>query len=805
MSTQFAYTPAPAEPKRSHTRRKWGKRVLTFLLTSSLIATAGAGLVVAFPTQTLGNAARLAVGDSAKNFTSLVEGTMPGVSTMLTAQGNLVTSFYDQYRETVDSSDIAPVMKQAIVAIEDRRFFEHDGVDWKGLARAAVVNAQSGSFSQGASTLTQQYVKNYTWLITAQDDEDRAAAIDQNVTRKLAEIVTAEDLTKQLSKDEILTRYLNLVTFGNETYGVQAAAKVYFNTSARDLTLPQAAFLAGVVQAPSAFNPYINPDDALQRRNLVLASMLDTQAITQAEYDEAVATDLGVLETPNLPRSGCASSQDMGFFCAQVVDELAQMGISPEQLAEGGYVIHTTLDENVHHNAVRALREHANPDEPGVAEALAVVQPGETTREVKTLAASRNYGFDAHDTVLPLATSHVGNGAGSVFKIFTAAAAIERGISVNTVLDVPSRYEASGLGKGGSDNCPEEKYCVVNAGNYPAKMTLTDALAQSPNTPFIMLAEKVGNPDVVDMATKLGMKSYATAAGGQASIADTMKGSGSFTLGVNPVSTLELANVGATLSSNGVWCSPTTIASVTLPDGSEQRPESHCERAVDPQVAANVSHALAKDVVDGTAAAAARQAGWVGEMAGKTGTTDAHQSASFLGFTRGLSAAVYAFNDSEVTRGLCSAPLRQCDEGDLFGGKEPAQTWFSAISPVIDQFSGAGLNGAAADTTTAQAEVDRIAVGKPEIEAVRELTLARYTVVGKETVTDPAPAGTVIAVKFEGDAVKQGRVRIVVSSGQPQPQPRVVTLTPTPTPAATPTAPSGGESVSVPRRTVRLD
>lgn len=783
MTSRFTYTPPPVE--RVKKPRKWGKRVATFLLTSTLLGVAGGGLVVAFPTQILGGAARMVASGPSPNFDELVRGDMPKVSVMVDSQGEEITSFYNQYREPVSSEDISPLMKQAIVAIEDRRFFEHEGVDWQGLARAAVVNLQDGGFSQGASTLTQQYVKNYTWLVTAQDEQEQAAAIDQNVARKLTEIVTAEDLTQRLSKDEILTRYLNLVTFGNETYGVQAAAQTYFAVNAKDLTLSQAALLAGLVQAPSAFNPYTNPEAALERRNLVLQVMRDTNAIDAHTYTETVQSPLGVLETPNVAANGCISSGDKGFFCAKVIDDLAHMGITREQLAQGGYVVHTTLDTTVHGNAVRALRENANPEEPGVAETMAIVQPGETTREVKSLASSREYGFDAGDTVLPLTTSHVGNGAGSVFKIFTAATAIEKGVSANALLDVPARYEATGLGKGGSENCPQDKYCVTNVGTYPARMTLTDALAQSPNTPFVMLAEKVGNPNVVDMAVRLGMKSYAGASEGQASVADAMRGSGSFTLGVNAVSTLELANVGATLASNGVWCAPATITSVTLPDGSERRPEQHCEKAVEPDVAANVSHALAKDTVNGTAALAARQAGWHGEMAGKTGTTDAHQSASFLGFTQGLSAAVYAFNDGETVRGLCSAPLRQCDSGDVYGGKEPAQTWFSAISPVISQFGGAGLNGQLTENTTAVAEVERLVLGKPENEALQALISAGYVLGNREYLpSNTEKPGNVAGLSFDGDEVKGGKVNLVVSTGpEPQPvrepsQPQVVTLTP---------------------------
>lgn len=697
---------------------------------------------------------------------------MPSTSVMRDSEGKVIATFYDQYRIPVEGHEISGHMRNAVVAIEDRRFYEHEGVDWFGVMRAAVTNILAGEVEQGASTLTQQYVKNYTWLIAADSEEEQAAAIEQSYARKLSEITTAEDLTSKMSRDDILTNYLNLVTFGNGTYGIEAAARTYFNLSAVQLGVPQSALLAGIVQAPSAFNPYENPDAALQRRNLVLDAMVTYGKLTAEDAAKYKDEPLGILEKPNLPQKGCISSGDRGFYCAKALEDLAAQGVDEAALNYGGYDVTTALDPETHTAVVKSLKDHANPSEPGVAEVAAFVQPGKDSRYVKSLASSRNYGFGEFETTLPLASTNVGNGAGSVFKVFTAAVALDQGMGNQTMLDVPQTYEASGLGFGGNEGCPPGKYCVSNVGNYPARMSLTDALAHSPNTPFVALAERVGNSNIVDMAVKLGMRSYTHAAEGQTSIADSMRGSGSFTLGVTPVSVLELANVGATIASEGTWCKPQTVTKFTKPGGEMVTVTTECEGVLKKDVAINLARALDKDSTTGTAATAARNTGWRGDMAGKTGTTDAHQSASFLGFTNGASMSVYAFNDGENTKGICTAPLRQCDEGNVYGGNEPAHTWFNAMLPVIGKYGGPALVAPtpSADVGTAQTDADRLVAGKNENDARSALQAAGFKVAGVEEVYhDTVPAGEIINTRFLGQPSRDTEIMLRKSFG---PQPR---------------------------------
>lgn len=724
-------------------------------------------LVFFYPKQTLGTVAKYLADGPAPNTEEIIEGNMPGISSLKDKDGNTITNFYTQRREVVDTHDISPNMKNAIVAIEDRRFYEHDGVDWKGVMRAIVTNATTDDV-QGASTLTQQYIKNYTWLITSENEEDQASAIEQSYARKIAEIATAEDISEILPKDEILSRYLNLVSFGRNSFGVQDAARTFFGTTAKDLSVPQSALLAGLVQSPSYLDPYENPEGALSRRNVVIQAMSNQGFISPAEAETFQNEPLGVLETPRGLPKGCASAGNRGFFCDKALEDLASQGITEDMLNMGGYHITTTLDPHAQDTAVDAAKRNAPDPAQSVAETVVLVQPGEDSRRVRAIASSRDYGFEPGQSSLPLATSLVGHGAGSVFKIFAAAVALENGMGLQANLNVPATYAASGLGFGGQKDCPENKYCVSNVGAYPASMTLTQALATSPNTPFVAIAEKVGNAAIVDKAVKMGLRSYAEGQEGE-TIADRMRSSGSFVLGPTAVNTLELANVGATIASNGVWCAPQTIEHVSHNGVDVQVPASSCERALEADVARLLSHGLSQDTVKGTAVQAAKDTGWSSiPVSAKTGTTDGNQSASFLGFTSGLSGAVYAFNDGDSAAPLCSAPLRQCDKGDLFGGKEPARTWFEAVKPLLDSYGGSKLpdvdKGKLRSNSQIVDKVKEIAVGKSESDATRLLRDAGFevTVVNEVDNIEYSRGEVVNAVLLEG-SLQGGKVAIDVT------------------------------------------
>src|SRR4051812_4295533 len=277
----------------------------------------------------------------------LVEGEVPAVSTMVDAKGNPIAWLYSQRRFEVPGDQIADTMKLAIVSIEDKRFAEHNGVDWQGTLTGLSGYMSGNLDTRGGSTIEQQYVKNYQLLVIAQTDAEKRAAVEPPPARKLREIRMAQTLDKTFTKPEILTRYLNLVSFGNNAFGVQDAAQTYFGIDASQLNWQQAALLAGLVQSTSALNPYTNPDGALARRNLVLTTMIDNLPDKADELRAAAAQPLGILPRPNVLPQGCIAAGNRAFFCDYALSYLASAGISRDDVAHNGYLIRTTLDPKV--------------------------------------------------------------------------------------------------------------------------------------------------------------------------------------------------------------------------------------------------------------------------------------------------------------------------------------------------------------------------------------------------------------------------------------------------------------------------
>jgi membrane peptidoglycan carboxypeptidase len=716
----------------------------------------------------------------------LVEGEVPGVSTMVDAKGNVIAWLYSQRRFEVPSDQIANTMKLAIVSIEDKRFAEHNGVDWKGTLTGLSGYMSGNIDTRGGSTIEQQYVKNYQLLVVAQTDAERRAAIETTPARKLREIRMALTLDKTFTKPEILTRYLNLVSFGNNAFGVQDAAQTYFGINASELNWQQAALLAGMVQSTSTLNPYTNPQGALERRNLVLDTMIDNIPQEADALRAAKEQPLGILPQPQeLPR-GCIAAGDRAFFCDYVLDYLARAGLSKDQVARGGYLIKTTLDPDVQAPVKSAIDGIASPDINGIASVMSVVRPGKDSHPVLAMASNRNYGLngDAGETMQPQPFSLVGDGAGSIFKIFTTAAALDMGMGINATLDAPSRFEAKGLGSGGAKGCPPATWCVQNAGNYRGSMSVTDALATSPNTAFAKLISQIGVQRTVDMAVKLGLRSYALPGTARdydpesnESLADFVKRQnlGSFTLGPIEVNALELSNVAATLSSGGKWCPPNPIDKVYDRHGTEVSVTTEaCDQVVPEGLANTMANALSHDALgNGTAAGSAGAAGWTFPVSGKTGTTEAHRSSGFLGFTNNLAAASYIYDDSANPSDLCSFPLRQCGSGDLYGGNEPARTWFTAMKPIAEKFGPVSL------PSTDPRYVDggpgsRVpsVSGMDQNLARQRLKEAGFQVADQtNSVNSSSSYGTVVGTSPSGQTIPGSIVTIQISNGVPPPPP----------------------------------
>lgn len=623
---------------------------------------------------------------------------LPLVSTMTDRDGDPIAYFYDQYRLPVEADQISQEMKDSIVAIEDRRFYEHSGIDLRGTLRALASNVRSGGVSEGASTLDQQYVKNYLLYISADSEDDAEAATETSIPRKLREMKMASEVDKNFSKEEILTRYLNLVSFGQGAYGIEAAARTYFGIPAAQLNAGQSAFLAGVVQSSSMLDPYTNPDAALARRNAVLDARVQAGTLTPDNAAMIKQEGLGVLDTPRTLDYGCIGAGDSGFFCDYAAQWLDEHGLPMDKIREGGYTITTTLDKQAQESATQQARRFVDPKTEGVASVSSFITPGDKKHEVRALASSRVYGLDTDEkeTVYPLTHTMQGNGAGSVFKIFAAAAALEDGLGLDTTLNVPRRTEISGMGDGGADNCPPGTYCVENATDYKPTMTLREALATSPNTPFIEMAQTVGMDRIVDLSVDLGLRSYGEkgSASEDTSIAEQTKdnNSASYVLGPTAVNPVELSNVATTLADNGRWCEPSPILSVKNRDDKPvDLKTKDCEQVLDKDIAHALAHGMSADVSSGGAANSAVAAGWAGPISSKTGTTETNLSAAFLGFTPGWSGSTYIFNDGGTPSSLCTAPVRQCGQGNLFGSAEPALTMLSTSAQEVYRFGGPGL------------------------------------------------------------------------------------------------------------------
>ena len=744
----------------------------------------------------------------------LIEGDVPQVSTMVDAAGNPIAWLYSQRRFEVATDQIANTMKLAIVSIEDKRFAEHNGVDWQGTLTGLSGYLSGNLDTRGGSTIEQQYVKNYQLLVTAQTDAERRAAVELTPARKLREMRMALKLDKTFSKPEILTRYLNLVFFGNSAFGIQDAAQTYFGIDASQLNWQQAALLAGLVQSTSLLDPYTNPEGALQRRNIVLDTMIENLPQQADQLRAAKAEPLGVLPQPNELPGGCIAAREKGFFCDYVLEYLARAGVSKEQVARGGYLIRTTLEPKVQASVKSAIDKIASPTLDGVASVMSVIKPGKDTHRVMAMASNRTYGLnsDAYQTVQQQPFSLVGDGAGSIFKIFTTAAALDMGMGINAQLQVPGSFQARGLGSSDTPGCPKETWCVKNAGNYRGSMNVTDALATSPNTAFARLIQQVGVPRAVDMAVRLGLRSYALPGTARAydpesneSLADFIKRQniGSFTLGPFQLNALELANVAATLASGGVWCPPSPVDKIFDRHGHEVSFASQpCDQAVPEGLANTFANALSKDSQSpGTAAGSAASVGWNLPMSGKTGTTESHRSSGFVGFTNQYAAANYIFADSSNPSGICSFPLRECGSGDLYGGNEPARTWFEAIKPIATDFGDVHL------PPTDPRYVDGAPGGRVptvsdlNVDAARQrLRDAGFQVADQTTpVNSSASYGAVVGTTPSGQTIPGSIITINISNGiPPPPPPPPVERPPVGEPAGPGPPPEGSMVVEIP-------
>jgi membrane peptidoglycan carboxypeptidase len=523
-----------------------------------------------------------------------------------------------------------------------------------------------------------------------------------------------------------------------------------------------------MVQSPSAYDPVNHPQAATGRRNVVIDQMRQQGELSPEQAAAAQAAPLGVQAPLHGVSNGCVGAGDAGFFCSYVLDYLDQAGVTPEQLRSGGYTVKTTMSRAAMDAAKTAVDAQVPPTQPHVADTLAVVTPGATSHPVLALAANRSYGLDASQgqTTYDLPAQPENLGAGSTYKIFTAATYLMGGGGISNIIPVPPSGYASPLSPG---------FVVANDGNYPGQLTLQDALAQSPNTAFVKLEETTGVAPVVDMAVNLGMTSLAKPSEpGGPSLADTMKSQNqaSFTLGPTPTSPLELANVDATLASHGTWCPPNPIVSVTDATGAPVTiPSTACHQALPGPLADTLMTGMSKDdQPGGTSAAAAGNAQWNRPTAAKTGTTETSESGAFVGATPQIAGASIVFDDSSRPRPICNGtPPTSCSSGNLFGGETPAQTFYQAMNQFL---AGQPILPLPPTDPRYVTGGNRLAVpqeiGQPLDQATAALRDAGF-VVASSTVDSRAPAGTVVGqtpAAGSGQAIQGQTITLVSSTGK---------------------------------------
>jgi penicillin-binding protein 1A len=587
-------------------------------------------------------AAVLAYGSSC-DLDSLRSVNIGANSFVYAADGSLLGSIpAERNREPVTAADMSLWVRKATIAIEDRRFFDHGGVDIEGIARAAVADIKAGEIVEGGSTITQQLVRNLY------------ISRERTVQRKVKEACLATKLDRAWTKQRILTTYLNQVYYGNHAYGIEAAAQTYFSKPAKDLALPQAALLAGLTQAPSVDDPFTAPRRALARQREVLAAMLDTHVITPRSYRKTLRSKL-VLHPGRL-----YEEIREPYFFGYVRDQLIQ-AYGAGQVRSGGLKVYTTIVPRYQRLAEKAIRDTLNePTDPasalisisprtGAIRAMAAVIPNRPKNQFNLLSQARRQ-------------------PGSTFKAFVLTAAVEQGINPDSTyyVSAPFTYKAHPAG-----SCDDGTWWCVHtyANDYYGWSSIRSATLRSDNSVYAQLTLDVTPEKVADVARRMGVRSQLDVHGAYVP---------SIGLGSIAVSPLDLATAYSTLAAGGVHAEPMAIRKVVLADGRNDTeagwgvPKRH--RAISEGVAAIVTRILEQNVQSGTGTRAAMGR----PAAGKTGTNEEHADAWFAGYTPELATTVWVgYTGGEI-------PMESVHGISVTGGSFPAEIWRLFMEPALE-------------------------------------------------------------------------------------------------------------------------
>ncbi|MGD7732168.1 transglycosylase domain-containing protein [Propionibacteriaceae bacterium G57] len=774
--------------------------LLMFFAVSVLAGVLTAGLAVPFVAM-LGGVSKAGADSLDQLPASLEIPPQSEQSRILMADGSVLATFYDQNRVYVGLRSIHNNMQWAQLAIEDHRFYEHGAFDPTGTIRALVRNS-AGASTQGGSTITQQYVKQVL-VNDAEQNNDPAAlqrATEETLARKVRELRYAIALEKRLSKQEILERYLNIAYYGDGAYGVEAAARHFFNTTAAKLTLDQAAMLAGLVQNPNLTNPRLNPGAAVARRNVVLNRMADLGYVSQEQADKAKEVKWNPSNVQPQP-NGCAASE-FPFICdyvrrVMVSDAMPSLGKTEEErwnlIKRGGLTIQTLIDPRTQRAAEAAINDMITPTDPAIGSSV-IIEP--QTGLIVAMAQSRTeMGTKAGQTFLNYnVEKKYGDGmgfqAGSTFKAFAVAAAIEAGMTPDQSFTAtsPMSFEGKTFKNCEGSFTLNEDWTVSNSvGGYDnRRINMIQGAQGSVNTYFVQLEQAVGICKVTDIAQRAGVK--------LASGADLNKDQGSnpsFVLGAAEVTPLSLASAYATFANRGVRCDPLILKSVVnKQDKSFAVPPSKCTKVMEPEVADGVNYVLSKVMErPGTGVRARIEGSW--NQAGKTGTTDSNEAVWFAGYT-------------PERAGIAMIAV---DKGNAYwnGRTKSLKRW---TTPSGTSLEGSGSGDAGRIYKVAMAEAlkgqpntaftapsTRVLEGKkvqvPDTSGM-SLAEARRTLeaAGFNTVTwrraSNFPAGTFLGTSPKGSQPMGATIYLMISSGpEPAPQPSSPATKP-----ASPTSPT---------------
>ncbi|GGH91170.1 transglycosylase domain-containing protein [Arthrobacter liuii] len=581
---------------------------------------------------------------------------------VLAADGSQIATLFNENRTRISLDQMSPNIKNAIVAIEDYRFYQHGGIDPEGIFRALAADAAGGH--QGASTLTQQYVTNMLNenLIAQGKDAQVVLNGQKGLNQKIQEMKLAIGLEEKYSKDQILAGYLNVVGFNTNAYGIQAASQYFFSVDAKDLTLPQGALLAGLVNGPSLYDPTVHPEAAKTRRDLVLDAMLQHGYIDQQQHDDAVKTPIQLKVNP--PKQGCAYAPQAQYFCDYVIHQIendpaygATQDERDQKIMAGGLTIKTTLDPRLQGPAQAQVdaTAGANPDkwgaslvtiEPGTGKVLAMAQnsrklPGEGSGFV----SDYNFNVDGSDAAGNALGGVGGMQPGSTMKPVTLAAWLGEGKSTNQIVDASKRRY--GINYPWKTTChpvqgwfdstvPQSSDLQNDEPNWYRPMTVREGIYQSINT--ATFASLAGLNDFCDVQRAGDAMGLHLGSGKDEKIDFSTLGN---ILGSQNVAPLTMANAFATFAANGTYCAPIAIAEVDDAQGKKIGGQtSSCQNgALKPDVAKAVTNVLQDVLTKGSGLLIPQKLGV--PDAAKTGTNEYNNQTWVVGYTKGLSTASF--------------------------------------------------------------------------------------------------------------------------------------------------------------------